>query len=55
MGFGDRVPWFGSFRGRNLALTSLFLRLGAVRWAMMGLLGKIDLRDLFFSIGFQCL
>ena len=43
------VPWFGSLSSCGLALTSLFLRLGAVVLANMGLLGKIDLSDLYWS------
>ena len=41
------LVWFLSSCG--LALTSLFLRLGAVVWANMRLLGKIDLNDLYWS------
>ena len=40
-------------RGCSFAINTLFLRLGAILWAMLGLVGKIDLRDWFCSTGFQ--
>ena len=49
---GEGVSW-GGF-SCSFALTSLFLRLGAILWVMMGSVEKIDLRDWFCSTGFQC-
>ena len=51
---GEGVSWGGFSSGRSFALTSLFLRLGAVLGPRMGLVGKIDLRDWFCNTGFQC-